>query len=244
MKDKEKYELAAQQFWAEYKWDETMRALREYWIEFRRYDLLLEHFRPLDGPMMDVGCGPTSVMNLLVSDLPENQLVGLDPLVDEYAKLCPREPGIHWANALCEEIPFNDGHFAGIVSSNAMDHVENIDGAFDELARVTRKGGKLFMLVHVFGDHTGFRNVGHPFSPTPHGLGNLLGRVGFELKAYELFQDTPGGLEQWTEWRLRKNLPAWAIKNTRGMRNRARNTAKQLMNKGHLGDGLFICERV
>lgn len=54
----------------------------------------------------------------------------------------------HLARAnITQGIPFRDGHFGTIVTNSSLEHVDDIDGALREIARVLRPGGRLHMTL-------------------------------------------------------------------------------------------------
>jgi ubiquinone/menaquinone biosynthesis C-methylase UbiE len=48
-----------------------------------------------------------------------------------------------------EAIPFEDGHFDFVSTFNSLDHVDDVDAAIAETARVTRPGGTLLLICDV-----------------------------------------------------------------------------------------------
>ncbi len=93
--------------------------------------------------LLDVGCGPRG--SLEWADV-ASQRVGLDPLVDSYRKLGIDQHAMEYVKAHAESIPFGDGHFDVVFSFNSFDHVDDLDKAIDEIARVLSPGG-LFLLI-------------------------------------------------------------------------------------------------
>jgi len=47
------------------------------------------------------------------------------------------------------DMPFKDGQFSGIAAVSILEHIRDIDRAVEELYRITRKGGRVFLGVPV-----------------------------------------------------------------------------------------------
>jgi ubiquinone/menaquinone biosynthesis C-methylase UbiE len=117
--------------------------------------------------LLDVGCGPRGSLEWADEAL---ERVGLDPLADRYVELHSRPHKMTYVASGAERIPFPDGHFDVVSTVNSLDHVDDVDAALREIARVTKPGGALLLLV----------DVNHEATPTePHELGwGLVDRLG------------------------------------------------------------------
>jgi SAM-dependent methyltransferase len=108
--------------------------------------------------VLDIGCGPRG--SLEWADMAAER-IGVDPLVEEYARLGIKAHAMRYVASGAEHLPFGDGHFDIVSCFNALDHVADVDVAIAEFTRVTRPGGVGLLLVEV----------GHEPSPTePHYL--------------------------------------------------------------------------
>jgi len=84
-------------------------------------------------------------------------------------------------------LPFGDGRFDGVVSCGVLEHVSDPDQSLDELARILRPGGKLFIYflpsrwswTEKLNDWRGASD--HPVKYTPASLRDLLARHGLRL---------------------------------------------------------------
>lgn len=83
---------------------------------------------PLHGPVLEIGCGDGFITTLLRQRFEQVIPIDLQPRGHVH-KLCI-------ANA--ESLPFPDGYFGFIFSSNVLEHVENLTTCFEELGRVMR----------------------------------------------------------------------------------------------------------
>ena len=93
--------------------------------------------------MLDVGCGPRGSLEWATQAA---ERVGLDPLADEYRKLHRRRHAMDYVAGDAERMPFADGQFDVISSINSLDHVDDLDAALSEIARVAAPGGTLLLL--------------------------------------------------------------------------------------------------
>ena len=100
-----------------------------------------------DKDVLDVGCGPRG--SLVWADELARRRVGLDPLAAEYLALGADRHAMEYVAAPAEAMPFAGASFDVVTSLNALDHVDNLDGAVAEIKRVLRPGGHLLIAVEV-----------------------------------------------------------------------------------------------
>ena len=86
-----------------------------------------------------------------------------------------------FAAARAEHLPFADGAFDGVISSNVLEHTPDTDASLDELLRVTRPGGVVFLSWTNWYSPVG----GHEWSPF-HYLGPRAG-----VRAYRAVRGRP-----------------------------------------------------
>lgn len=84
--------------------------------------------------ILDVGCGPLG-HNL---DFTDCEIVGLEPLVDEYRRVGYPCDHIEYVKAHAEDMPFDDGEFDAVISVNAIDHVDDFEQSIKEIERVCK----------------------------------------------------------------------------------------------------------
>lgn len=108
----------------------------------------IEAVRPLPPStrVLDVGSGPHG----LVFFFGLEDAVGVDPLADAYARLFPAwQARARTVPASGEALPFPDASFDLVLSDNVLDHAPHPAKILDEIARVLRPGGLLYVTVHV-----------------------------------------------------------------------------------------------
>jgi len=110
---------------------------------------------PLAGPTLEVGCG----MGVLAERLPG--YVGLD-----YVMAILQAKGFEPFSRVCasaNDMPFQSGSFATVITNNALEHVPEVHRAFAEIDRVLKPGGLL--LFKMAWHCTTYNNIGIPNRP-------------------------------------------------------------------------------
>jgi len=102
---------------------------------------------PVDGTVLDAGCGSGQTASWLQMIYPGRRLLGID--VSEYAVAAARTlPGIHVVSATVLEIPLRSESVDLVVTQDVLQHLP-LDGgdgrALGEIARVLKRGGWLFL---------------------------------------------------------------------------------------------------
>ena len=139
------------------------------WTDYRRWNdicsLTKLDPRSTDLSVLDIGGGLTTVTRMF--DTPRRWV--LDICVDEMRKGgITLPPGIHFINGEAERIPFPDGFFRHVFSSNALDHFKDPRAALREMRRVMSDDGYCVIAVDIFptsrlGEHRGIKHP-HTFS--------------------------------------------------------------------------------
>jgi SAM-dependent methyltransferase len=117
--------------------------------------------------VLEVGCGMGNFAERLARETSaEVVATDLSPRMVELA----RERGLDARVADVQELPFDDGEFDCAVANAMLYHVEGLDRALSELARVLEPGGKL-VVVTIGEDHmaevwrlVGYQKAERPFS--------------------------------------------------------------------------------
>ncbi len=149
------------------RWQRAQQAEAAFWRRWRQ-NVLYKHIsleafwqEVLDktggslpsGKILDVGCGPVSVLNFHRHS--ELQPIGLDPLGSVYARESLLECRKGWLPmpiiALsAEQLPFADASLDHLICYNVLDHVSDAPAVLAEMRRVLKAGGSLRLYVHTF----------------------------------------------------------------------------------------------
>ena len=98
--------------------------------------------------VLEVGTGEGQVARA-VAAANGATVVGVDPTVNQIVEAERRGGGPVYARSGAEALPFADGSFDAVVCCLVFEHIDDVDGALAEVARVLRPGGRfVFCLNH------------------------------------------------------------------------------------------------
>ena len=111
--------------------------------------------------VLDAGCGDTAKLLIRFHEFGSNNLSGID-LGEEYIDVARGnlikhgvpETSFKLFGGSVDDLPFDDESFDFVCCHGVLLHLANIEQtkrAFSELARVTRKGGQLYVVGGVYG---------------------------------------------------------------------------------------------
>ncbi|MET0421524.1 MAG: class I SAM-dependent methyltransferase [Acidimicrobiia bacterium] len=138
--------------------------------------------------VLDVGCGEGQVARHLASL--GVTVTGLDPIQSQMATAVARGGGPTYARARADALPCRSGAFDAVLVCLAIEHVDELEAAIREVARVLEPGGR-FVLV-----------LCHPLLQTPgsgwiddHIVGERYWRVGPYLDDDAAVDEVAPGVE-------------------------------------------------
>ncbi|MGI9625473.1 MAG: class I SAM-dependent methyltransferase, partial [Longimicrobiales bacterium] len=112
-------------------------------------ELGLDHLANGDSNLIEVGSGPVGV----VAHIPGQIRVAIDPLGDFYGEhpelTTHRDPGVDYKAGMGEELDAPDDTFDLAIIENCIDHVRDTDAVMQELQRVLRPAGTLYLTVNL-----------------------------------------------------------------------------------------------
>jgi ubiquinone/menaquinone biosynthesis C-methylase UbiE len=243
LKNKEIYELNAQQALRGYSFSHLVNVLYEYWRDYRFWHSIKRRILfPSWQSVLDTGCGLTSVLNVIRRDFPQLELTGVDPLMDEFRQFYGLDDSINWKRAYLENLELPDNEFGIVCCTNALDHVEDIEAALSEIKRVIRHGGMFLLTLDIFAKEKD-RNEGHPYSFTKDALLAVLQRCGFKVVWSQLSRRKIGVMN-YADLRIRQKMSRNGVFIRRSIHEQLRSYAKQILGRGALGELVLVAKNI
>lgn len=140
----------------------------------------------------DLGCGPAGIFIALAG----KNVTAVDPLLDEYENETPffkrsDYPNVEFVTSTLEGFTPNK-KFDAVFCLNAINHVSDIERAYDVLTTCANSNGKVVMSIDAH-NHAFFK---HLFRLIP---GDVLHPHQYNLREYELFLEKRG-------WKILKTV--------------------------------------
>lgn len=99
--------------------------------------------------VLDVGCGDGQISRLVFGLDETATVVGIDPTWNQISVAAQRGGATGFARAFADELPFPDASFDAVVACLVFEHIDEVDQAIAEVARVLQPGGRFcFFLNH------------------------------------------------------------------------------------------------
>ncbi len=110
----------------------------------------------LDGykAVLDVGCGEGQVARLL-SEASQRRVVGVDPTPSQIEMATERGGGPEYFTRPADGLGFDDGSFDAVIACLVFEHIDELEPAIAEIARVLSGGGRFVLFLN------------HPLLQTP-----------------------------------------------------------------------------
>ena len=107
---------------------------------------LVRRSLPAGGSVLDIGCGPGSLADLVRAAVRGVRWTGADLLPEAISEACGQRPWATWLEASADDLPVDDAAFDVVVASTLFSSLPNRQleqGAAAEVSRVLKPGGWL-----------------------------------------------------------------------------------------------------
>ena len=105
---------------------------------------IIKALGPLEKPVLDLGCGDGVFASVAV---PAGVFAGVDPDLKSLTEAKGEKAHQHLIAARAGDLPFSDNSFRTVVANCVLEHIQDIDGALAESARILTSGGLLILSV-------------------------------------------------------------------------------------------------
>jgi SAM-dependent methyltransferase len=102
--------------------------------------------------VLDVGCGPGALTQVLVERLGAGAVAGCDPSPPFVEECAARLPGVDVRLGRAEQVPFDDGTFDAALAQLVLHFVSDPGAGAREMRRTVRPGGVIGACVWDFAD--------------------------------------------------------------------------------------------
>jgi len=104
--------------------------------------------------ILDVGTGEGQIARRLIA-ADADEVIGVDPTHNQIVEACRRAGGPAYLRAGADELPFADASFDAVIACLVYEHIDEMQAAVAETARVLRPGGRFALFLN------------HPLLQTP-----------------------------------------------------------------------------
>lgn len=148
--------------------EQQLRQEFNRWADQGRGEEMERHHIPITAPVvelmrlqptdrvLDLGCGAGWATRLLAKNVPRGTIVGVD-LSDQmiaHARESSKEfNNVEYWLGSAEQIPAEDSFFDKVLSVEAFYYYPDQGRALDELRRVLKPGGNIFILINLYKDN-------------------------------------------------------------------------------------------
>jgi len=101
--------------------------------------------------VLDVGCGPGSLLSELAGRVGAEHVAGADPAAGFVSACVERVPGADVRLAPAEELPWSDGSFDAVLSQLVVSFLDDADAGLREMCRIAREGGVIAACTWDYG---------------------------------------------------------------------------------------------
>jgi len=97
--------------------------------------------------VVEVGCGTGFTTEEIVSRVGERNVVAVDLTPEQMQKAIAKFPAVNFLRGDAENLPFKDDSFDAAISAGSIEYWPNPQKGIEEMARVTKSGGRVVILA-------------------------------------------------------------------------------------------------
>ncbi|KUJ93596.1 MAG: Chloroplast inner envelope membrane protein [Archaeoglobus fulgidus] len=97
--------------------------------------------------VLEVGCGTGFTTEEIVRRIGEERVVAVDITPEQMMKARAKMGGVNYFLGDAENLPFKDNSFDAAISAGSIEYWPNPQKGIEEMARVTKNGGKVVILA-------------------------------------------------------------------------------------------------
>ena len=117
--------------------------------------------KPSSGNLLDIACGNAELLSILMSSTDTISCFGTDISFSAMNKVKTRNNNINLCTSVAEFLPYRENCFDVVTIIGSLEHFENLNFALQEIYRVLKINGKVYLLVpNTFSLLTNIWNVG------------------------------------------------------------------------------------
>lgn len=183
--------------------DGTLEPISEF-MQIYTSHLAQEYFPSKEARIMDVGSGFGDLL-LVLKEIGYKNLFTAD--AENNAEAIFETNGINFTkfDATKDKFPFPEGFFDVVICSHILEHLPNPFNLLEEVHRILRVGGLLFVMVPDWKKHPSefYDDPTHVHPYTKSSVARVLGRVEFNsitVKSHGCFRGL-GRIKAWRFWK-------------------------------------------
>lgn len=119
---------------------------QKYW-HLRRFVEVLKVIKPVDGPVLDIGCHSGTFTSKILSLIGSKKIYGIDVSQPAIFLAKKRIPYGNFRVGDAQKLPFKSNFFEATFCLEVLEHIDDPVAVLREISRVLKKGGYAVLLV-------------------------------------------------------------------------------------------------